>query len=78
MTGSIVHDCTYTYIDICIVQGPRPSVSETDTDTHGMKHHNLQSLIYELQETNKALQFEVDDLKQKHKDAQGDIKVHMC
>ena len=29
-----------------------------------------------MREANKSLQFEVDDLKQKLKDAQGDIKVH--
>ena len=28
-----------------------------------------------MREVNKSLQFEVDDLKQKLKDAQGDIKV---
>ena len=35
----------------------------------------LAQLLCEMREANKSLQFEVDDLKQKLKDAQGDIKV---
>ena len=41
---------------------------------------SLAHLLCEMREVNKALQFEVDDLKQKLSDAQGDIKVSisMC
>ena len=36
---------------------------------------SLAHLLCEMRDVNKALQFEVDDLKQKLIDAQGDIKV---
>ena len=36
---------------------------------------SLAQLLCEMRDVNKALQFEVDDLKQKLKDANGDIKV---
>lgn len=36
---------------------------------------NLGAILYETREQNKSLQFEVEDLKQKLHDAQGDIKV---
>ena len=35
----------------------------------------LAQLLCDMRDANKCLQFEVDDLKQKLKDAQGDIKV---
>ena len=35
----------------------------------------LAQVLIEYREQNKSLQFEVDDLKQKLQDAQGDIKV---
>ena len=36
---------------------------------------NLATLLCEMRDVNKGLQFEVDDLKQKLNDANGDIKV---
>lgn len=40
-----------------------------------MLSQSLAHLLCEMREVNKSLQFEVDDLKQKLSDAQGDIKV---
>ncbi|ELT88423.1 hypothetical protein CAPTEDRAFT_53024, partial [Capitella teleta] len=46
------------------------------TDYHLFHVHNtLAQLLCEMREVNKSLQFEVDDLKQKLTDAQGDIKL---
>ena len=39
---------------------------------------SLAQLLCEMRDVNKALQFEVDDLKQKLKDSNGDIKVCFC
>ena len=39
---------------------------------------SLAQLLCEMRDVNKALQFEVDDLKQKLKDSNGDIKVCVC
>jgi len=39
---------------------------------------SLAQLLCEMRDVNKALQFEVDDLKQKLKDSNGDIKVQLC
>ena len=39
---------------------------------------NLATLLCEMRDVNKGLQFEVDDLKQKLNDANGDIKVFKC
>lgn len=36
---------------------------------------SLAQLLCEMRDVNKSLQFEVDDLKQKLKDSNGDIKV---
>lgn len=36
---------------------------------------SLAHLLCEMRDVNKSLQFEVDDLKQKLKDAHGDIRV---
>lgn len=36
---------------------------------------SIAQVLVEYREQNKSLQFEVDDLKQKLQDAQGDIKV---
>ena len=36
---------------------------------------SLATLLCEMRDVNKSLQFEVDDLKQKLSDANGDIKV---
>jgi hypothetical protein len=38
---------------------------------------NLGSLLFECKEQNKSLQFDVEDLKQKLQDANGDIKVYI-
>jgi len=38
-------------------------------------YQSLAQLLCEMREVNKSLQFEVDDLKQKLKDSNGDIKV---
>jgi len=38
---------------------------------------SLAQLLCEMRDVNKALQFEVDDLKQKLKDSNGDIKVRL-
>ena len=40
-----------------------------------MMSQGLAQVLMEYREQNKSLQFEVDDLKQKLQDAQGDIKV---
>ena len=39
---------------------------------------SLAQLLCEMREVNKSLQFEVDDLKQKLTDSNGDIKVVCC
>ena len=36
---------------------------------------SLAQLLCEMRDVNKSLQFEVDDLKQKLKDSDGDVKV---
>ncbi|CAH1782703.1 unnamed protein product [Owenia fusiformis] len=41
----------------------------------GMKSQNLVELLCDAKETNKELQFQADDYKQKLHDAQGDIKL---
>ncbi|XP_060558667.1 coiled-coil domain-containing protein 149-B-like [Ruditapes philippinarum] len=56
---------------------PKQSTSDTGiyknyTDTQSQ---NLARLLYESKEYSKSLQFEVDDLKQKLHDANGDIKL---
>ena len=55
-------------------QGPRASSTEENYYS-GMKHQNLAQMLCEMRECNKTQQIEVEDLRQKHKDAQGDIKV---
>lgn len=53
---------------------PRASVGD-NSEYAGMKQQGLAQLLCEARDHNKSLQFEVDDLKQKLIDAQGDIKV---
>ncbi|WAR22289.1 CC149-like protein [Mya arenaria] len=48
------------------------AISKCYTDTQSQ---NLARLLYESQENRKSLKFEVDDLKQKLIDAQGDIRL---
>ena len=43
--------------------------------SHYILIQNLATLLCEMRNVNKGLQFEVDDLKQKLNDANGDIKV---
>lgn len=40
-----------------------------------MKQQNMAQLLIDMRECSKTQQFEVEDLKQKLSDAQGDIKV---
>ncbi|XP_074642187.1 coiled-coil domain-containing protein 149-like isoform X2 [Tubulanus polymorphus] len=46
-----------------------------EVDRYGGKNENLSLRLYQCKDANKCLQFEVDDLKQKLNDAQGDIKL---
>ena len=56
-----------------------PRASPADSAQYaGMKQQGLTQLICETREVNKSLQFEVEDLKQKLVDTQGDIKVGLC
>ncbi|XP_045190805.2 GRIP and coiled-coil domain-containing protein 2-like [Mercenaria mercenaria] len=57
----------------------KPKQSTSDTGLYknytDAQSQNLARLLYESKECSKSLQFEVDDLKQKLQDAQGDIKL---
>ncbi|KAK2167795.1 hypothetical protein LSH36_24g12144 [Paralvinella palmiformis] len=54
--------------------GPR-QMSLDGAEFSGMKQQSLAHLLCEMREVNKAQQFEIDSLKQKLVDAQGDIKL---
>lgn len=72
--AGVVGSLVYTVFLMIYLKAPQKSFEPSEFS--GMKTQSLAQLLCEMREVNKALQFDVDDLKLKLADAQGDTKVN--